>query len=106
MQSSDGKTRRGSNTKDCNHYLRWALVEVANTVAARRAKWGEEYPHAVGLYQREKATTKLLDRAKVAMARHLAEAAWWVLTRTQDYRAPRPARVTMKPKRRPHHWWG
>jgi hypothetical protein len=64
--------------------LKWALVEAANTVAARRAKWGEKYPHAVGRYQRVKATTKLSGKAKVAVARHLAEAAWWVLTRKQN----------------------
>ena len=94
VQSSGGKTWRGSTRKDCNHYLQWALVEAANTVAARRGKWGEKYPHAVGLYQRVKATTQLSGKAKVAVARHLAEAAWWVLTRKQDYREPTSARVT------------
>ncbi|MCA2971974.1 MAG: hypothetical protein INH43_25950 [Acidobacteriaceae bacterium] len=62
-------------------------------MAARRGKWGEKYPHAVGFYQRVKATTKLSGKAKAAMARHLAEAAWWVLTRKQDYREPTSARV-------------
>lgn len=93
VQSSGGKTWRGATSKESNHHLKWALVEAANTVAAHQSKWTEKYPHAVGLYQRVKATTKLSGKAKVAVARHLAEATWWILTRKQDYREPTSARV-------------
>jgi hypothetical protein len=53
---------------------------------------GGKYPHAVSLYRRVKATTKISGKAKVAVARHLAEATWWMLTRKQDYREPTSAR--------------
>jgi transposase len=94
VQSSGGKTWRGSTGKDCNHYLKWAFVEAANTIVARQKKWEEKHVHVVSLYRRVKATTKLSGKAKVAVARHLAEAAWWILTRKRDYCEPTSARVT------------
>jgi transposase len=94
MQSSGGKTWRGPTPRDCNHYLKWAFVEAANTIAAHESKWENKHIHAVGLYRRVKATTKLSGKAKVAVARHLAEATWWILTRKKDYCEPTSARVT------------
>jgi transposase len=94
VQSSGGKTWRGPISKSCNQYLKWAFVEAANVVVARQKKWEEKYPHAVGLYRRVKATTKISGKAKVAVGRHLAESSWWVLTRKQAYREPTSAQVT------------
>ena len=94
VQSSGGKTWRGPTPKDCNHYLKWAFVEAANTIVARQSKWENKHIHVVGLYRRVKATTKLSGKAKVAVARHLAEASWWILTRKKDYCEPTSARVT------------
>ena len=74
VQSSGEKTWRGATSKESKHHLKWALVEAANTVAAHQTKWTEKYPHAVGPYQRVKATTKLSGEAKVAVAGYLAEA--------------------------------
>ena len=92
VQSSGGKTWRGPVPKSCNQYLKWAFVEAANVVVARQKQWEEKYPHAVSLYRRVKATTKISGKAKVAVARHLSEATWWMLTRKQDYREPTSAR--------------
>jgi transposase len=92
VQSSGGKTWRGPVPKSCNPYLKWTFVEAANVVALRQKTWEEKYPHAVSLYRRVKATTKISGKAKVAVARHLAEATWWMLTRKQDYREPTSAR--------------
>lgn len=94
VQSSGGKTWRGPTSKSCNHYLKWAFVEAANTIVARQQMWEEKHAHVVGLYRRVKATTKLPGKAKVAVARHLAEASWWILTRRKDYCEPTSARVT------------
>ena len=94
MQSSGGKTWRGPTPKACNQYLKWAFIEAANGIAARHVKWEQKYPHAVGLYRRVKETTKLTGKAKVAVARHLAESSWWILTRKQAYREPTSAKVT------------
>jgi transposase len=93
VQSSGGKTWRGPVPKSCNQYLKWVFVEAANGVVAHQKKWEDKYPHAVGLYRRVKATTKISGKAKVAVARHLAEATWWMLTRKQDYREPTSARL-------------
>jgi len=91
--SSGGKTWRGSTAKSCNHYLKWAFVEAANVIASQHHKMQRKHPHVVGLYSRVKATTKLSGKAKVAVARHLAESTWWILTKKQFYREPTSARV-------------
>lgn len=94
VQSSGGKTWRGQTPKNCNHFLKWAYVEAANTIAGRQAKWADKYIHAVALYRRVKTNTKLAGKAKVAVGRHLAEATWWMLTKKKDYCEPTSARVT------------
>lgn len=94
VHSSGGKSWRGPTPKSCNHYLKWAFVEAANGIVARRKKTRDKHPHVVSLYERVKATTKISGKAKVAMARHLAESAWWILTRKQPYREPTSAQVT------------
>jgi transposase len=91
--SSGGKSWRGSTPRACNHYLKWAFVEAANVIAAQRRRMHASHPHVVRLYERVKGNTKLSGKAKVAVARHLAEACWWVLTRKQDYREPTSAAV-------------
>ena len=93
VQSSGGKTWRGPTSKDCNHYLKWAFVEAANVIVSQQAKMEKKHPHVVGLYRRVKATTKLSGKAKVAVALHLAEASWWMLTRKRAYSEPASFRV-------------
>ena len=46
--------------------------------------------HVVRLYQRIKRA-KNHQKAVVAVGRHLAEAAWWVLTKQEVYREPQGA---------------
>ena len=94
VQSSGGRTWRGPVSKSCNQYLKWAFVEAANTVVRFQKKWEEKHPHAVRLYRRVKATTKISGKAKVAVGRHPAEASWWVLRRKQGYREPTSVKVT------------
>jgi transposase len=94
VHSSGGKTWRGPTPKACNHYLKWAFVEAANGIVARKKKTQDKHPHVVLLYERIKAATKISGKAKVAVARHLAESAWWVLTKKQAYREPTSAQVT------------
>lgn len=91
--SSGGKTWRGPTPRACNHYLKWAFVEAANTIASQGRKMEKKHPHVVHLYERVKANTKMSGKAKVAVARHLAEASWWVLTKKQVYREPTSASV-------------
>lgn len=93
-QSSGGKTWRGPTPRASNHYLKWAFVEAANVIAAQHQKMEKRHPHVVDLYRRVKQTTKLSGKAKVAVARHLAEATYWVLRNKEFYREPTSARVS------------
>ena len=81
---------------DLKGALRWAFVEAANSVV-RHQKRHPEW-HAVQLYQRLKPG-KGHNQAVVAVARHLAESPWWMLTKVQDYRPPRPAAATVASSR-------
>jgi hypothetical protein len=47
----------------------------------------------VQLYQRLKAS-KCHGKAVTAVARHLAESSWWILTKKQGYREPALATIS------------
>jgi transposase len=96
VHSSGGHTFYGPTSPKSNHFLRWAFVEAANSVV-RHQKRHPEW-HAVQLYQRLKPG-KGHHKAVVAVARHLAESAWWMLTKVQDYRPPRPAATAVASSR-------
>lgn len=86
--SSGGHTRLGGTSRFVNLYLKWAFVEAANCAIRLR---GPQYRHARELYRRLQPG-KGHGRAAVAVARHLAEAAYWMLTKQQDYHPPQPVR--------------
>ena len=88
VHASGGRVFYGPTTNRSNHYLRWAFVEAANLAAARRRVHPQR--HVSRLYQRLRAA-KGHQKAAVAVARHLAESAWWILTKQQVYREPQPA---------------
>ena len=72
VRSSGGRTRMGQVCGDVNRYLKWAFVEAANvTVMHGRRLAGR---HVVELYRRVKRKQNH-QKAAVAVARHLAEAA-------------------------------
>src|ERR1700674_4774877 len=85
VHSSGGHTRMGQVCGNVNRNLKWALVETGNLIVINQHRLAGT--HVVRLYQRIKRT-KNHQKAVVAVARHLAEAAWWVLTREQVYREP------------------
>ena len=85
VHASGGKIRYGSLRSDVNRYLKWAFCEAANTICINRKLWPKR--HVAKLY------TRIRDRkghAKAigAVARHLAEATYWILTRKEQYRDP------------------
>ena len=88
VHASGGRVFYGPTTNRSNPYLRWAFVEAANLAAARR----KAYPHrhVSRLYERLRAS-KGHQKAIIAVARHLAESAWWILAKQQVYREPQPA---------------
>ena len=85
VHSSGGHTRMGQVCGNVNRNLKWAFVETANLIVINQRRLAGT--HVVRLYQRIKRK-KNHQKAVVAVARHLAEAAWWVLTRQEVYREP------------------
>ena len=85
VHSSGGKTRFGPLRPDVNRYLKWAFIEAANVVCRTRRRHPDR--HASRLYERI-ARRKGHQKAIGAVARHLAEAAYWMLTRQEPYRDP------------------
>jgi transposase len=85
ISSSGGKTRYGRLRTESNQYLKWAFIEAANAVAAHHAQRGWTTRHASRLYVRIRSR-KGSSVAIGAVARHLAESAFWILTKNEPYR--------------------
>ena len=92
VYSSGGHTRMGQVCGNVNRNLKWAFVETGNLVVINQRRLAGT--HVVRLYQRIKRA-KNHQKAVVAVARHLAEAAWWVLSKQEVYRDPRIARQAL-----------
>jgi transposase len=84
--ASGGHIRHGSTCRNVNHYLKWAFVEAANCAIRLKAHRNQH----IGLLYHRLYPNKGHGRATVAVARHLAEASYWVLRKQQSYRAPQP----------------
>jgi transposase len=93
VHSSGGHTRIGRVGHNVNRTLKWAFVEAANLIAMQRRKHPDS--HAVRLYQRVR-DRKNHQKATVAVARHLAEAAFVVLRKKQIYRSPADRRSSKR----------
>jgi transposase len=83
--ASGDKVRYGPLRCDVNQYLKWAFAEAANSVAVNHERCPGR--HVSQLYRRLRAR-KGHSKAIGAVARHLAEAAWHVLSRREPYRDP------------------
>jgi transposase len=95
VHSSGDHTRLGQICGDVNHYLKWAFIEAANLVVIHQRHLAGR--HVVRLYQRVRRKRNY-QKAVVAVARHLAEAAYWILKKQEVYREPQPKRKTeLKP---------
>lgn len=87
VHASGGHTRLGQICGDVNQYLKWAFIEAGNLVVIHQKHLAGQ--HVVRLYQRVKRKRNH-QKAVVAVARHLAEAAYWVLKKQEVYRDPQP----------------
>jgi len=85
VHSSGGKTRYGRTRPDVNHYLKWAYAEAGNSVAVNRKRFPQR--HVSQLYTRIR-TRRGHAQAVGAVARHLAEATYWMLTKNEPYQEP------------------
>ena len=92
VHSSGGRTRMGQVCGNTNRILKWAFVEAGNLVVINQRHLAGT--HVVRLYQRIKRA-KNHQKAVVAVGRHLAEAAWWVLSKQEVYREPRVPRQAL-----------
>ena len=85
VHASGDRVRYGRTRPDVNRYLKWAFGEAANSVALNYKRCAER--HVSALYARLRQR-KGHAKAVGAVARHLAEAAFHVLSRQQEYRDP------------------
>jgi len=85
VHSSGGHIRMGQVCGNVNRNLKWAFVEVGNLIVVNQ-RWLVG-THVVRIYQRIKQA-KNHQKVVVAVARHLAVAAWWVLSKQEVYREP------------------
>ncbi len=93
VDASGGKVRYGRTRPDVNHYLKWAYGEAANVICLNRRHWPGR--HVARLYDRVHQR-RGHQKAIGAVARHLAEATYWILSKEESYREPkwRPAAST------------
>jgi len=88
VHASGDRVRYGRTRPDVNRYLKWAFAEAGNSVAVNHQRRPDR--HVSQLYFRLRRR-KGHSKAVGAVARHLAEAAFHVLSRQQEYRDPTAA---------------
>jgi transposase len=93
VHASGGKFRYGRLRPDVNRYLKWAFIEAANSICITRGH--ARHRHFSRLYDRI-AQRKGHQKAIGAVARHLAEATYGMLSKHEPYREPKPAAVSSR----------
>jgi transposase len=86
VSASGGKIRFGRLRPDVNHYLKGTYTEAAEVICRHRAHWPRR--HVSQLYTRV-CHRKNHAKAIGAVARHLAEATYWILTKEEPYQEPK-----------------
>lgn len=87
VHQSGGRDHRGPLSKNGPKYLRWALIEAA-THASRHPCFREHYERTKRRLGRQRGPKV----ARVEVARKLAEAIWFMLTRDEDFAPAGPTR--------------
>jgi hypothetical protein len=82
-----GKTRFGHRRKPPNQYLKWAFIEAAKVVVRHRHHPAWKTTYVCQIYD-QVSQRKGHAVAVGAVARPLAEGAFWILKRQQPYRPP------------------
>jgi len=85
VHSSGGKTRYGRLRSDVNRHLKWAFAEAGNSVAVNHRRRPEK--HVSRIYRRVRQR-RGHSVAVGAVARHLAEATFYILAKKENYRDP------------------
>ena len=97
VHSSGDKTRYGRLREDVNRYLKWAYAEAGNSVALNVRHCPDR--HVSVLYNRLRIR-KGHSKAIGAVARHIAEASYWILTRKQVYKERNIVQVSSRGHKR------
>jgi len=95
VHASGGKTRFGHMRKPSNQYLKWAFIEAANVVVRHRHHPAWKTKYVCRIYD-QVSRRKGHAVAVGAVARHLAEGAYWILKRQEPYRPPAIRQATPK----------
>jgi transposase len=93
IHASGDKRWIGTLRSDVNHYLKWAFTEAANICCLLRKRYPAR--HVSRLYERI-SERRGHQKAIGAVARHLAEATYWVLKKGENYREPHPRRMSQR----------
>jgi transposase len=93
VKASGGKFRYGRLRKQSNQYLKWAFIEAANVIVRQRRHANWRVKHVTILYERIRQR-KGHSVAVGAVARHLSEAAFWMLRKQEPYKDPARKVVT------------
>jgi len=83
VSSSGGHTHMGRLRADVNRYLKWSFMEAANVVCINHKKHPERLVSK--LYARIRRR-RGHGKAIGAVARHLSEAAFWMMSKGEIYR--------------------
>jgi len=91
VHANGGKVRIGQLRSDVNRYRKWAFVEAANAISRNHRRW--PHCHAARLYERVRSR-RGQQIAIGAVARHLAESTYWMLTKGEQYKEPEKGSIS------------
>ena len=91
VNASGDRVRYGRLRPDVNRYLKWAFLEAANVIGINHRRFALRHTDRLYLRIRQR---KGHQKAVGAVARHLAEATYWILTKGEPYREPKQHAVS------------
>ena len=95
QDSSDGEEKTTRIRQRCNHYLKWAAIEAARHCIQCEPSMKERYLRLLHCPE-DMATKSRKGKAVVAVARHLLEVVWCMLTRNEPFRGTSDAAIEKK----------
>jgi transposase len=95
QDSSDEEERTTRIRKRCNHYLKWAAIEAARHCIQYDPSMKERYLRLLHCPE-HMATKSRKGKAVVAVARHLLEVIWCMLSRNEPYRGAPAVNMSKK----------
>ena len=91
VYSSGDKKYYGQLRSEINRYLKRAFLEAANAICLARRRWlCRQVSRLYCRIRQRKGHQKTIG----AVARHLAEATYWILQKNEPYREPSKKRVS------------